>query len=62
LRGLGRAGRWIRAKVISIDSRLTFFASRADKWLQLRPYAVGALAMGFLGVIISDDLYDWAFV
>lgn len=48
--------------MISIDSRLTFFASRADKWLQLRPYTVGALAMGFLGVIISDDLYDWAFV
>jgi len=61
-------GHWITdlmkkgTKVISIDPRLTFFASRAEKWLQLRPGTDGALAMGFLNVIISEELYDREFV
>ena len=50
------------SKVICIDPRLSFFASRADKWLQLRPGTDGALAMGFLNVIINEGLYDKAFV
>jgi anaerobic selenocysteine-containing dehydrogenase len=61
-------GHWITdlmkkgTKVISIDPRLTFFASRAEKWLQLRPGTDGALAMGFLNIIIAEDLYDHRFV
>jgi anaerobic selenocysteine-containing dehydrogenase len=50
------------AKLITIDPRLTWFASRSDKWLQLRPGSDGALAMGFLNVVISEGLYDRAFV
>lgn len=61
-------GHWVTdlmkkgSKLITIDPRLTFFASRADKWLQLRPGTDGALAMGFLNVIIGEGLYDKEFV
>jgi anaerobic selenocysteine-containing dehydrogenase len=50
------------AKIISIEPRLSWFASRAEKWLQLRPGTDGALAMGFLNVIINEGLYDKDFV
>jgi anaerobic selenocysteine-containing dehydrogenase len=61
-------GHWIidlmkkGTKIVSIDPRLTWFASRAEKWLQLRPGTDGALAMGFLNVIINEGLYDRDFV
>ncbi len=53
-------GHWVTdlmkkgSKIICIDPRLSFFASRAEKWLQLRPGTDGALAMGFLNVIINE--------
>jgi len=61
-------GHWIidlmkrGAKIIAIDPRLSWFASRATKWLRLRPGTDGALAMGFLNVIINEKLYDEGFV
>ncbi|KPJ77510.1 MAG: hypothetical protein AMJ54_07865 [Deltaproteobacteria bacterium SG8_13] len=50
------------AKLIVIDPRKGFLAKKADLWLQLRPGTDGALAMGFLNVIIEEDLYDKEFV
>jgi anaerobic selenocysteine-containing dehydrogenase len=61
-------GHWIidlmkrGTKIIAIDPRLSWFASRARKWLRLRPGTDGALAMGFLNVIINEGLYDREFV
>ncbi|HEY31873.1 MAG TPA: molybdopterin-dependent oxidoreductase [Dehalococcoidia bacterium] len=61
-------GHWIidlmkkGTKIITIDPRLSWFASRAEKWLRLRPGTDGALAMGFLNVIINEGLYDKEFV
>jgi anaerobic selenocysteine-containing dehydrogenase len=61
-------GHWIvdlikrGTKIVCIDPRLTWFASRAKKWLRLRPGTDGALAMGFLNVIINEGLYDQEFV
>ncbi len=61
-------GHWIidlmkrGTKIISIDPRLSWFASRSKYHLPLRPGTDSALAMGFLNVIISEDLYDQAFV
>ena len=49
-------------KIICIDPRLSWFASRAKKWLRLRAGTDGALAMGFLNVILNEDLYDHEFV
>ncbi len=50
------------AKLIVIDPRLTFLASRADIWLQLRPGTDAALALGMANVIVSEKLYDPEFV
>jgi len=49
-------------KLIVIDPRFTWTASRAEKWLQIRPGTDGALALGFLNVIINEKLYDAEFV
>jgi anaerobic selenocysteine-containing dehydrogenase len=61
-------GHWVTdlmkrgTKIICIDPRLSFFASRAKIWLRLRPGTDGALAMGFLNVIINEGLYNKEFV
>ncbi|MBU1741596.1 MAG: molybdopterin-dependent oxidoreductase [Proteobacteria bacterium] len=49
------------AKLIVIDPRRGFLAKKADLWLQLRPGTDGALALGFLRVIIEEDLFDQEF-
>ncbi|MFC1933316.1 molybdopterin-dependent oxidoreductase [Chloroflexota bacterium] len=49
-------------KLIVIDPRCTWEASRATLWLQLRPGTDGALALGMLNVIINEGLYDKEFV
>lgn len=49
-------------KIICIDPRLSWFASRSKKWLRLRCGTDGALAMGFLHVIINENLFDRSFV
>jgi len=50
------------AKLICIDPRKSFYAGRADLWLQLRPGTDAALAMGFHSVILEEELYDKEFV
>lgn len=61
-------GHWIidmmkrGTRIIAVDPRLSWFASRAKHWLQLRPGTDAALAMGFLNVIINEDLYDHRFL
>lgn len=49
-------------KIISIDPRVNWLASRAEQHLQLRPGTDAALAMAVLNVIINEDLYDHDFV
>jgi anaerobic selenocysteine-containing dehydrogenase len=49
-------------KLIVVDPRRTRLASKADIHLQLRPGTDGALALGFLNVIIGEELYDKEFV
>lgn len=50
------------AKLIVVDPRLTYLASRADIWLQLRPGTDAALALGLANVIVNEGLYDEEFV
>ena len=50
------------SKLIVIDPRLTWLASRADLWLQIRPGTDAAVALGMLHVIIEQELYDKEFV
>jgi len=66
--GDGFFGHWIvdcmkrGTKLIVVDPRLTWLASRADLWLQIRPGTDGALALGMLDIIIKEGLYDKEFV
>ena len=64
----GNHGHWIinclkrGSKVICIDPNYTWLASRAALWLPIRPGTDGALALGMLNVIITEELYDREFV
>lgn len=49
-------------KLIVIDPRLTWMASRADVWLQLRPGTDPAIALGLINIIIQEGLFDRDFV
>ncbi len=50
------------AKLTVIDPRGTRLARKADHWLQIRPGTDTALALGFLNVIIQNEVYDKKFV
>ena len=50
------------ARMIVVDPRQTELAKKADLWLQLRPGTDTALALGFLNVIIEEELFDKDFV
>lgn len=60
----GFMGHWLidlmrmGTKFIVVDPALTWLASKADIWLQVRPGTDCALALGMLNVIINEDLYD----
>jgi anaerobic selenocysteine-containing dehydrogenase len=49
-------------KLIVVDPRFTWEASKAHLWLKVRPGADAALALGMLNVIINEELYDKGFV
>lgn len=49
-------------KLIVVDPRRTALAGAADHWLQLRPGSECALALAMIHTIISENLYDHAFV
>ena len=54
---------WSRgAPLIVVDPELRETSSKADIWLQLRPGTDAALGLGFLNVIINENLYDKKFV
>ncbi len=61
-------GRWRdsssgrRTKFVQIEPRLSVTAAKADEWVPLRPGTEAALALGIAYVLISEGLYDAAFV
>ncbi len=62
------SGHWVvdmmkrGTKLIVIDPRQSWSASRSEMWLRIRPGTDGALALGLLHVIINEKLYDAEFV
>lgn len=50
------------AKLIVVDPQRTTEAKQADLWLQIRPGADGALALGWLHILLEEGLYDREFV
>jgi anaerobic selenocysteine-containing dehydrogenase len=49
-------------ELIVVDPRKTELAEKARLWIQLRPGSDHALALAFLNVIITEGIYDKAFV
>ncbi|MCL2883480.1 MAG: molybdopterin-dependent oxidoreductase, partial [Coriobacteriia bacterium] len=49
-------------KIMMIDPKTTWLSSRAVEHLRVRPGCDAALALGFLNVIINEELYDKDFV
>lgn len=64
----GTLGHWLvevmkrGTKLITIDPKLTWLASRSEYWLQVRPGTDAALALAFGNVICEEELYDKNFV
>lgn len=64
----GNFGHWIvdcmqrGSRLVVVDPRLTWLASKADVWLQLRPGTDAALALAMIDVIVKEGLYDKEFV
>jgi anaerobic selenocysteine-containing dehydrogenase len=50
------------AKMITIDPQRTQHARESDMWLRIKPGTDLALALGFINVIINEELYDKCFI
>lgn len=63
----GFLGHWIidlmrmGMKLIVVDPRMSWLGAQAEMQLMLRPGTDAALALGFMNVIIGEDLYDHDF-
>ena len=61
-------GRWRasesgrRNKLVQVEPRFSVTAARADEWVAVRPGTEAALALGIAYVLITEGLYDQAFV
>jgi len=51
-----------KAKVVQIESRASNTASKADKWVAVKPGTEAALALGIGHVLIKEGLYNKEFV
>lgn len=64
----GTLGHWVvevmkrGTKLITIDPKLTWLASRSEYWLPVRPGTDAALALSLANVICEEELYDKDFV
>ena len=50
------------AKVIVVDPRFSSVAAKADYWLPIKPGTDTALMLAWMNVLISESLYDAAYV
>jgi anaerobic selenocysteine-containing dehydrogenase len=51
-----------RTKVVVINPRYSVTAAKADEWIPINPGTDGALAMAIAHVVITEGLYDKAFI
>jgi len=49
-------------KIIAIDQMKSDIAARADQWIPIRSGTDGALALGLINIVISEELHDQDFV
>ncbi len=48
--------------LVQVEPNCSITASKADKWIAVKPGTEAALAMGMANVIVNEGLYDHAFV
>lgn len=64
----GNVGHWMvdcmkrGSKIVVVDPRITWIASKADLFLQLRPGTDAALALSIINIMIEEETYDHEFV
>jgi anaerobic selenocysteine-containing dehydrogenase len=51
-----------RAKLVTLDPRLSNTAGRSDEWFPIKPGTDGAIALAMANVIMQEELYDHRFV
>jgi anaerobic selenocysteine-containing dehydrogenase len=51
-----------RTKIVVINPRYSVTAAKSDEWIPINPGTEGALALAIAHVIISEELYDKAFI
>jgi anaerobic selenocysteine-containing dehydrogenase len=51
-----------RTKIVVINPRYSVTAAKSDEWVPINPGTDGALALAMAHVIISEELYDKAFI
>lgn len=49
---------YARTKIIQIEPRVSVTASKADKWIAIKPGTESALALGLAHIIIKENRYD----
>ena len=49
-------------ELVVIDPKVTWLSTHSKLHLAIRPGTDAALALGFLNILISEDLYDHDFV
>lgn len=50
------------ARLVVVDPRFSVAASKADRWLPIRPGTDTALLLAWLNVLITEELYDEAYL
>lgn len=60
--GEARRGGRARVKFVMVDPRYSVTASKADDWISINPGTDAALALGMAQVILTQGLWDRAFV
>jgi menaquinone reductase, molybdopterin-binding-like subunit len=51
-----------KGKLVQCEPRMSNTAAKADQWVPITPGTEAVLAMGIIGVILQESLYDKAFV
>ena len=49
-------------KIVTVDPKVTWLASKSELHLRVRPGTDAALALGMINIIVKEDLYDHEFV
>ena len=50
------------ARIVAVDPRMSVAASKADRWMKIRPGTDTALLLAWINVLLTENLYDREYV